>query len=275
MGARVTLDQPNALDVDVMVYSSHKSGTQTLISTLRHASIRCVHLHNLKNIDLQPDQGQFRGYLRDYLAKTGRRLIVLSTFREPLERHISSLFQWHGIGVVRTGQVAGERETLIARLEIDELIDRFVAELRDGSLVGFRDSLHQICRETGMPTSNLNYSADRGYGAVETDLLTLYTFRFDDLFASFPEPLNRALRLSLLPRPANLGANKWYATKYADFKQRLRLPRELVESIYAAKQDLIDVFYPGRYADMLRAACQHYCDREPPVRPRPRGLERD
>ncbi len=55
------------LNVDYLVYSCHKTATQSLVATLHSNGFVSAHYHYLYNIGLK--SGDFRGYLKSYLKK--------------------------------------------------------------------------------------------------------------------------------------------------------------------------------------------------------------
>lgn len=245
-------------DIDCLVYSSHKSGTKTLKATLDHSGIPTRHIHLLGNAGMPLGRGAFRTYLQQYQRRNNRKLKVISTFRAPLERHMSSFFQWYGHGVVRNGLVRRNDDTIIARLNVDELQQIFNDELRNGSLVGHRDSLHELCDEVDYQVVDLPFDATRGFGVLENDLMRVHLFRFDLLFPDFARQLEEALNIKVSPRIENFSPRKWYGPKFQEFKATLKVPPDLIHMIYEAKKDLIDIFYPDRYQEILNDQLVRY-----------------
>jgi len=239
---------------DFLIYSSHKTGTQTLVATLRASSRTACHLHTLPALGLEAGGGQFAALLGEWRRSHGRKQRVISVFRLPLERHISSFFQWHGSGAIRTGLVPSTEATVIARLDLSEQMALFERELRQQTLVGYRDSLTEMAAELGLEWSTLHFSEREGCGRVETSDMEASLFRFDSLFADYPESMAQVVDLPLIPCSTNLSKHKWYSHKYADFKAALRLPANLIRNVYEDKRRLIDVFYPGRYDELLAVA---------------------
>lgn len=248
---RVPTRTPLSYDIDCLVYSSHKSGTQTLKATLDNSGIPTRHIHVLQNAGMPSGRGAFRSYLERYRRRNNRKLTVVSTFRLPLERHISSFFQWYGHGVVTHGLVRGDTETIITRLNVPELQQIFLEELRDGSLVGRRDSLHELCGELGYEVADLPFDAARGFDVFEDDFMRVNLFRFDILFPDFAGLIGTALKVNVSPKVDNVSAKQWYGSKFHEFRATLKIPGDLIHMVHDAKKDLIDVFYPGRYQQIL------------------------
>lgn len=258
LGRRRPTGLPLPYDIDSLVYSSHKSGTQTLLATLEKSGIPARHIHLLGDAGMSPGRGAFRSYLKTYRRRRNRKLSIVSTFRLPLERHMSSFFQRYGHGAVRDGLVRGIDDTIIARLTVDELQQGFLEEVRVGSLAGRLESLHELCGELGYRASDLPFDTARGFGAFEDDLVKVHLFRFDLFFPDFPPILEDALDVRIVSQIENISADKWYGEKFHEFKTTLKAPPDLIRRIHEAKKDLIEVFYPGRYQEILNERLDRY-----------------
>ena len=251
---------PTGLDVDLdyLVYSSHKSGTQTVTATLRRSGYRAVHLHRLSGRGMTAGTGAFESYLDDYCESRRGKLAVISTFRPPMERHISSFFQRHGVGVVREGLTASNEETIIARCSVGELQRMFIEQVATQSLPGYHESLHELCDEIAVTTGDLSFDLERGVGSFETDRIKLTLFRFDQLFGSFPDLLDSAMGRKFSAQLANMNEKQWYKPIQDEFKASLKIPTDVIEGLHATKRDLIELFYPGQYEDIVAAAISRY-----------------
>lgn len=252
---------PLRYDIDCLVYSSHKSGTQTLHATLNHSAVPTQFIHQLRNVGMPSGHGVFRSYLEQYRRRKDRKLHVVSTFRLPLERHMSSFFQWYGTDAVRKGWVHGADDTIIARLDVNELQSLFLKELRYGSLAGRHDSLHELCSEHGLEVTALPFDVKAGFGIFEDALVRMHLFRFDLLFTDLTGLLEEALNVRVSPKTANFSPDKWYWQKLQEFKSTLAIPPDLIKLIHASKKDLIDLFYPDRYQEILNDQLARYAQR--------------
>lgn len=88
------LSDPSLLDLDFLVFSSHKTGTQTIRNSLRASGYSATHCHQVSHLGLCDDD--LEGYLDAYFARHSKPLDVITLFREPIDRHISSFFQGYG-----------------------------------------------------------------------------------------------------------------------------------------------------------------------------------
>ncbi len=250
------------LGLDYLVYSSHKTATQTVVNTLRSNNFKSLHCHSITNETTQLASGTFKKYLKKYYRVNKKKLNIVTTFREPLERHISSFFQWHGNGVIRKNILHDYTETIISRYSINELQKRFVRELEDQTLTGRVESIKEFCHEMSIGIPDLNYNTDRQYGVVEFDYCRLYIFRFDVLIIQnklekwFAEITGK----NILQNNANISSDHWYYDIYQEFKATLKIPSSTITDIYEAKADLINMMYPGEYGTMLAGMLDKYAD---------------
>ncbi len=51
---------------------------------------------------------------------------------------------------------------------------------------------------------------------------------------------------------------KWYAEDYARFERSLRMPADLIRTIYQSRKALVELFYPGEYETMLAARVKQF-----------------
>lgn len=239
------------LQLDYLVYSPHKTGTQTLITTLNSNGYTSTHCHLLGNIGVRVQD--FTIYLQDYRKRNKRPLDIITVFREPMERHMSSFFQGYGTRPLRLKQMQDESETIIYRYTIEELREKYIQELTDKSLIGYPEALHEIFSTLRLTAADLSRAADEAFARYESDLLRLYVFRFDELFANLEPQLSAVTEKAIQEASTNLSDTKWYRDKYKAFKTEVRLPDEVIEQVYEEKRDLIEYFY-GDYPGTLQAA---------------------
>src|SRR5215210_5142841 len=74
-----------------LIFSSHKTATQSIVSSLNSKGIRALHGHTVQDLGLQ--KNQFKAFLQCYREINGRKLEIISIFRDPLDRMKSSMFQ--------------------------------------------------------------------------------------------------------------------------------------------------------------------------------------
>jgi hypothetical protein len=249
---------PLSTDIDYLVYSSHKTGTQSLVATLKASSLRARHIHVLGNAGMRSGDESFKRFTEGVRHETNEKLTILTTFRLPVERHISSFFQWHGDGVVRMGKCACAEETIIYKDSIEELRRVFIEEVKSQSLIGREESLHEIANELDLEASRLTYNPTEGYGVLDVENARIILFRFDNLFHQFPHIPARAIGKNLTPAARNISKQKWYNNTMEEFQRELRMPAQLIREAFYLRKDLIDIFYPSQYDQLLEIDLNRY-----------------
>lgn len=248
------------LDIDYLIYSSHKSATQTISHTLRVNGYKCIHCHSLTNETTNLELGTFMNFLESYYLMNKRKLKIITTFREPIERLISYFFQWYGDGVIRKKIVQDISNTIIYKRSTKDLQGIFINELDSETLRGRLESIDEICNELNLNIADLNYSTDNQYGLVELNYCTLFIFRFDILIYEnrMEYLLSRITGKPLVQHDANVSSSKWYYDKFVEFKASLKIPPKLIERIYDSKRNIINLLYPDEYDFLLSRALKKY-----------------
>lgn len=239
-------------DLDFLVYSSHKTTTQTLVASLRAAGFCARHCHLLKHVELP--QAEFLPYLQRYSSINKKKLRLVSVFRDPIDRLISSFFQWHGTRPIRDGEVASGAETLIGRKSIPELQTIFLEDYCEVVNDATAESLDEFCERLSIDVKDLTFSESQSVGVNELALCTLYLFRFDSLVENFSALLANVAGKNIDLTSRNTSDSKFYSETYREFKFSLKIPQNTVERIYSSRRALIEVFYGGRYQERLDRA---------------------
>jgi hypothetical protein len=247
-------------DIDYLIYSSHKTATQTLVNTFNSNNFNSKHCHYLANIGIK--QGSFQKYTEDYLQKNGTRINIISVFREPMERHISSFFQGYGTRPIQLKEVESEIDTIIYKYSIEQLQNKFISELSDKSLIGIHESIHGITRELQLNMENLNYNEENRSGLKEASNFALYFIRFDHLISDFEGIISNITGGKIVQKNSNMSNSKWYRDIYLEFKESLVVPAATVSSVYHSKSDLINLFYPRGFESTLNKALLKYANIE-------------
>jgi len=247
----------NLLELDYLVYSSHKSATQSLTKTLNTNGFKAVHCHLLRDIGL--NNHSFLQYLDSYVEKNQKKINIISIFREPIERHISSFFQYYGSRPLVSKEVESMEETIIFQSSLEELQNMFITEIKEKSLKGIEESLFEMAYSlTILPIEDLEYNAEHGLNSIETKHITLHYCRFDHLTQKMAFLLERLTGQSIEEKPTNLSHLKWYSDIYSQFKASLQIPEAVIEARYKDKKNLINIFYNNNYHDLLNNTKQKY-----------------
>lgn len=244
------------LSLDYLIFSSHKTGTQTLNRTLNLNGFRSRHCHDLTHLQLP--HTDLKPFASRFARKNGRPLHILSVFREPVERYISSFFQEHGTRPLRLNQIRHEHETILHQYPLERLRHTFQEALESRSIICYEDSLHDICRQLAVPATSLAFDPRAPYTPNPLGSIHLHLMRFDLLFAHPETALSALTQQPVTLHPANIADRKWYRGIYTAFKTSLTLPPALIHRLYASKQDLLRLFYPGREQKLLDQTLKRY-----------------
>jgi hypothetical protein len=247
---------------DVIVFSSHKTGTQSITGSLNASGHKAAHCHLLENYNITPEA--FLEYLRTHLDEHAKKVIIVSVFRLPIERHISSFFQYYGSRILQSLPTYQPKDTVIAKASIDVLNALLVSDLATKRLAGYKESLHQMFDILGIKpdtiVSQSSATSTRHFGLFyDHPLAEIHLLRFSDLFQDFPGQLQARMNTPITqPQSINISSRKWYASKYNEFKQAASLPKELIEETYHYRKELIELFYPDQFATLLSSDYQKY-----------------
>lgn len=244
------------MNLDYLVFSSHKTATQTLVNTLSENNYNCMHCHVLNNIGLK--EGAFEAYTIEYFLKHNKKINIISVFREPIERHISSFFQWYGTKPLRDKDVDSEYDTIIYKKTVKELHNQLIDEINKQALVGEEESIEEICRELKIDIGDLNYNYEKDYSLYENDSVRLFLFRFDILIKNLDSLLTQITGKKILQHDSNKSDDKWYRDIYSEFRESINIPHETISKVYYSRRDLIEIFYNNDYESVLYKAYSKY-----------------
>jgi len=239
--------------LDFLIYSTHKTSTQTVTNTLLSNNIRAKHIHILDDLyNNQSNLQLFTNHLKSYQAKNGRRLKVVTIIRNPFERLISSYFQYcHNRQNSRTK--CGEKNTLIMTNSVDKLRHIFLNKLnnKETELHYYLESMNEMSQI--FKTDIIRNLVNKGdHFTYENDLMQLYVLDFTKIIGSPNassicgiEYINNVLGTHFQNLvPENLTKNKITYTKYVKFKELLENDQEIkdkIQSFYLEKD--IPFFY--------------------------------
>ena len=245
--------------IDVNVFSSHKTMTQTLINTFRSNGIKARHCHLTQDIGIE--HGEYNEYIERYFHFNENKLKVVSVFRDPLDRMVSSFFQSLSRDVY--GRTENERKELVDIKEsvlftesMDRIIDRFCTYSE--TIDGFGESLHIICNELNMKINEFFFDETIGFGHNPHQWCDIYFFRFDILKDNIPSYIKKILNVYVNVKMANISKEKWYFNHYKEFSENLKIPRNIIENIYYRRQDIMNVFYKNQIDSIVEEKVARY-----------------
>jgi len=253
------------LKLDYLVFSSHKTMTQSIKSTLNRSGLNCVHAHTLGNIELDDDK--FRSFCLDYWHKNNRKLQIISVFRDPLERMTSSFFQ--SLSVEKFGRTTRGEEVSLRGLPVDQVMAQSVLLREDfdgiqqrfwyysAVIDGFGESLEEFIRIFGVQHSQILFNPSFAFSKSEFEHVDLHVARFDMLKGAFLPSLEHLTGNKLTASLRNISSEKWYSRKYDEFRTRVRVPGVFLTNMYESRKLLCGIFYDD-YTALLKERLSEY-----------------
>ena len=214
--------------LDFLVYSSHKTSTQTLRSILNCNNYKSVHCHLIWQLEytLKLDhpikKEQFIQYLHNYKIKNNKKLKILSCIRNPKDRLISSFFQSFHSDEIAFKKIKKNNTTIIVKSE-DELITIYEELIRKKKLCGYCESLDELSTIFNINVLEL-LKKKENYYYLNHNLFELYVLDFNCIINNniSLKYLNNILNINLKKlRTNNLSSKKIYYNKYKNVKKKL------------------------------------------------------
>jgi hypothetical protein len=210
--------------LDFLVYSSHKTSTQTMIKSLTKSNYKTFHIHHLddlklikNNIDTSKENviQEFKNYNKKYKKK----LKIISLIRNPIDRLISSFFQSYYNDEIRLLKIE-EENTTIMKNSINELCNIYTKQLKEKTLANYYESLYELSDIFQIDIiQNVKLINNSYY--YENDLIQLYVLDFTKI--NNINYINNSLHTKIQKIESdNLSIHKKYYSKYIQFKNIMR-----------------------------------------------------
>lgn len=211
--------------LDFLVYSSHKTATQSLLTILHSSNYEVIHCHTLNDLKLScvmpPTKETFKQYLINYKNINKKKLKIYTCIRNPKNRLISSFFQSFSTDEIYFDNKS-EEHTTINLNNLDDLCTMYEDLVKNTKLPGHMESLDELSDIFKIKIlEKLEKRKDHYY--LDNDLFELYVLDFNCLIGeNVLKYLNNILSLDLqILSSTNLSENKHYYDKYKNIKQKL------------------------------------------------------
>jgi len=211
--------------IKYFVISGGKTGSTTLHRSIKHS----FHSHGDHSIwHRYPQLKQHGIKMIDFVLHTKNRLkkkpLVVSSFREPISRTISSYFNNH---------VSPNDKN------VNALIQRFITN----EFISLENYYPMLDTDIfgKLPDT---FPADKGYLYYETEHTRVLLLRFDFINQwpnIIPQFLDHPSEFTFTPD--NVSSKKWYSNLYTQFKLKLRIPRDLLDYKFRSAEFLCTYFY--------------------------------
>jgi hypothetical protein len=211
--------------LDYLVYSSHKTSTQSLLAILKKNNYKTRHCHYLEHLNYclvnAPPQNEFRHYLINYKNVNKKKLKIISCIRNPKDRLLSSFFQSFSSDQIHFLN-RKEKDTTIFVKNEDELCILYEEMIKNNQLPVRGESLDELSTILNI---NILEKIERrkDYYYLEHELFELYVLDFNCLINNnVLNYLNNILNLDLkIVGSANVSIHKQYYHKYKNVKKKL------------------------------------------------------
>lgn len=237
-------------EVEYIIYSAGKTGSITLYESFKRYG-KAIHLHSSEQIASSPlynglyswGKGFSIGDVIDYnYKKYGKKLLIVSSYRDPISRKISSFFHNIGYHLKMT-------EAQILKLPIKELITKFI------ELLPHLENYHPFCEEKknlgGIEIFSEPFDKVKGYKLYQGTRADMIVVRFDRLPRIAEAARMKGLNdFKLLP--FNLSEGKWYRDIYFDFKEELVIPSKILDYIFELEEEVLHYFLTDSEIENLK-----------------------
>lgn len=212
-------------DLNFLVYSSHKTSTQSLLDILNKNNYKAIHCHMLCNLNLScanpPTDETFIQYLINYKNINKKKLKIITCVRNPKNRLLSSFFQSFSTDEIIWDNKSEENTTISSTNE-DKLCVMYEEMITNLTLPGKRESLDELSMILDINILE-KLENKKGYYYLDNNLFELYVLDFNCVIDNnVLNYLNNILMLDLkILCVSNLSENKHYYNKYKNIKNKL------------------------------------------------------
>lgn len=232
---------------DYLVYSSHKTATQTLLSMLQTNGYHAKHCHKYYDLkhtsSINVNHIHFSQLVDHYNKRNNRKLKIITCFRNPLDRLLSSYFQTYGADPVWIHRKT-IRDTIIYKKSPQQIVDDCLRQIKNRTLPGYTESIHELCRLLNIPLVDINYDKTKLFSVYENNRVIIYFFRFDNFINNSVEIIKQITgKQNIIYNESNLSENHWYSEKYKLTKQIFEIPEELKKQIVCDNEYLLNLFF--------------------------------
>lgn len=216
----------NFNDLDFLVYSSHKTSTQSLLAIFRKNNYKATHCHTISNLKSflvnSPTKETFARYLINYKNTNNKKLKIITCIRNPIYRLLSSFFHSFYSDQIYFDNISEENTSVSIKTE-DELCIMYEEMIKHNTLPGRLESLDEL-------TSILNINIlgllekHEDYYYLDHELFELYVLDFYRVIdnSNVLNYLNKILKLNLtIFASDNLTQEIPIYNKYQNVKQKL------------------------------------------------------
>jgi hypothetical protein len=207
-------------ELDVIVYCGGKCGTSTLLNTFLNNGLKSYSVHNNKyfeyvcNITKQDVDKTIYDVI-DFNLKQNKKLYIIDSYRTPIERKMSALFQNIDLHIYNYKQKS-----------IDNIISLFNNQL----LCNIEEyhPIDEVMLHYGLDIFT-DFDFENKYSIQEKDNLVFIKIRFNDI-NEWSEILTKIFNKKIEIYSNNLTETKDIYNLYKEFKEKYSLPENYLNN---------------------------------------------
>jgi len=211
---KININDPN---INVFTYCSGKAGGSTLHTTFESNGFNSAHVHSNKyfqSITKTKDCTLFD--VVDYCKNKNDKLYIIDSYRNPVERKISSFFE--NINALVPNHVD---------CTVDDLI--FIFNSYFLNVLEDYQSINEILQYYKLPLFN-SFNHKKKYASLTHENISFYKIRFSDI-GQWKQILTTIFKKNIVIQSANLSKKKKIYKMYKKFKAKYTLPKDYLQVI--------------------------------------------
>ena len=229
--------------LDFLIYSSHKTATQTLVNTITKHNYKTTHCHIISNFKMLgyekitnkipvTNETFIQGLIR-YKNTHNKKLKIISVIRDPKDRLLSSFFQSYSTDEIYFLKKKIDNTTICIKSE-EELCTFYENLIANKCLPGGKESIDEMSYIFGINIiEHLNKKEQYYY--LNHELFELYVLDFNKIISlDNLTYLNNILKVNFINIfNDNVSDDKSYSHKYKNIKAMLGAKlHNLIETQY-------------------------------------------
>ena len=234
----------NIEEIDMLVYSSHKTSTQSILNTLKNNNYKVLHIHTIKHLisnyidNVEYTNNVLYENTLNKLNKRKKKLKIITCLRNPKERLLSSFFQTYYNDHITYLNIKPEN-TIINTKNLKELHDFYIENISNLP----NESLFEIFDLFNINYNDIIYKSY--YYFYENDLIELYIIKYDNVIKNTNYYLSYVLNINLNIHKiikSNISELKPYYIKYVNLKKKIQNNTVINKYIYIKYKDIYDIY---------------------------------
>lgn len=204
---------------NVFVFCGGKCGGSTLTETFNKNNFNAVHLHGFNCLGFNNPHDVDLTNIFDILessCKTYEKVFVIDSYRNPIERKVSSFFQNISIYLPNYKNIS-----------IEEIINFFNDELLN--TIENYHSINDILNHYKIPLFK-TFDFEKGYNLCKQNKLIFIKILFKDI-KNWNNILSKIFKKKIIIYPKNLTKDKENNKLYVEFKEKYRIPKKYIENV--------------------------------------------